>query len=98
MSPVSEIPELTCGQASPKSDPRAPLVSWQALFMNYGLISVLWGIFVFFWLPDSPMRAKCFSETDKALMIERVRSNQTGRRNKTFRWDQVKEALTDPQM
>lgn len=43
------------------------------------------------------MRAKCFSETDKKLMVERVRSNQTGLQNKTFRAYQVKEAFLDPQ-
>lgn len=43
------------------------------------------------------MRAKCFSEEDKKLMIERVRSNQTGLQNKSFRPYQIKEALLDPQ-
>ncbi|KAF3903379.1 hypothetical protein ABW20_dc0106089 [Dactylellina cionopaga] len=74
-----------------------PLKSWQALFLTYGCFSVLWGGFVLFWMPDSPMRAKCFSEEDKALMIERVRSNQTGLQNKKFRSEQFKEALMDPQ-
>ena len=49
-------------------------------------------------LVDSPMRAKCFSEEDKKLMIERVRSNQTGLQNKIFRSYQIKEALLDPQI
>jgi MFS family permease len=39
--------------------------SYQAIFITYGSASVLWGVFVLFWLPDSPMRAKCFSEEDK---------------------------------
>lgn len=43
------------------------------------------------------MRAKCFSEEDKKLMVERVRSNQTGIQNRKFRAYQVKEALLDPQ-
>lgn len=46
---------------------------------------------------DSPMRAKCFTEEDKKLLVERVRSNQTGLQNKKFRAYQLKEALTDPQ-
>lgn len=74
-----------------------PLKSWQAIFLCYGLISVVWGLFVIWYLPDSPMRAKCFSEEDKKLMVERVRSNQTGLQNKTFKWEQVKEALLDVQ-
>jgi hypothetical protein len=44
------------------------------------------------------MRAKCFSEEDKKLMVERVRSNQTGLQNKSFRPYQIKEALLDPQI
>lgn len=74
-----------------------PLRSWQALFITYGSITVLWGLFVWSWLPDSPMRAKCFSEEDKRLMVERVRENQTSLQNKKFRKDQAIDALTDPQ-
>lgn len=75
-----------------------PIKSWQALFICYGCFSVLWGVFVLFWMPDSPMRAKCFTEEEKKLMVERVRSNQTGLQNKKFRAYQVKEAFTDPQL
>lgn len=75
----------------------AAIHSWQAIFIAYGAFSVLWGVFVIWWLPDSPMRAKCFSEHDKRLMVERVRSNQTGLQNKTFKMEQVKEALCDVQ-
>ncbi|OJJ33604.1 hypothetical protein ASPWEDRAFT_87366, partial [Aspergillus wentii DTO 134E9] len=74
------------------------IYSWQALFIAYGCLSVLWGLFVIFWMPDSPMRAKCFNEEDKHLMVERVRANQTGLQNKTFRAYQMWEAFRDPQM
>lgn len=74
------------------------LKSWQVLFLTYGCFSVLWGIFILIWMPDSPMRAKCFSEEDKHLIVERLRSNQTGIQNKKFRAYQVWEALRDPQM
>ncbi|THW92068.1 MFS transporter [Aureobasidium pullulans] len=74
------------------------ITSYQAIFITYGCASVLWGFFVLYWLPDSPMRAKCFSEEDKLLMVERVRANQTGIQNKKFRPEQVKEALLDPQL
>lgn len=49
------------------------------------------------YMPDSPMRAKCFSEEDKRLMVERVRTNQTGLQNRRFRREQMVEALKDPQ-
>ncbi|ORY55613.1 major facilitator superfamily transporter [Pseudomassariella vexata] len=74
-----------------------PLKSWQWLFMSYGIVSIFFGLFVLWWMPDSPMRAKCFSEEDKHLMVERVRDNQTGMQNRTFKKEQVYDALTDPQ-
>lgn len=72
--------------------------SWQALFITYGCFSVLWGVFVLIWLPDSPMKAKCFSEEDKKLMVERVRANQTGLQNRVWKKNQFVEAFKDPQM
>jgi hypothetical protein len=74
-----------------------PIASWQAFFITLGCFSVLWGVFVLVWMPDSAMSAKCFSETDKTLMIERVRNNQTGLQNRKWRKEQFKEAFTDPQ-
>lgn len=50
-----------------------------------GCITVAWGLFVVYWLPDSPMKAKCWSEEDKRLITERVRKNQTGIQNKEFK-------------
>ena len=75
----------------------SPLKPWQALFICHGLLAVCWGLFVIYWMPDSPMKAKCFSEEDKKLMIERVRDNRTGLQNRKFRIKQVKEAFLDPQ-
>ncbi|KAI1824973.1 major facilitator superfamily domain-containing protein [Xylaria intraflava] len=74
-----------------------PLKSWQWLFLAYGIISIFFGIFVSIYMPDSPMRAKCFTEEDKRLMVERVRDNQTGLQNRVFKKTQVYDALTDPQ-
>ena len=45
--------------------PGGALKSWQSLFLAYGCVSILWGFFVLWWLPDSPMKAKCFNEEDK---------------------------------
>lgn len=74
-----------------------PLASWQWLFLSYGIISVIFGLFVLWWMPDSPMRAKCFTEQEKHEMVERVRDNQTGIQNREFKKEQAIEALCDPQ-
>ncbi|THV08714.1 MFS general substrate transporter [Dendrothele bispora CBS 962.96] len=72
------------------------LKNWQILFTLLGCITFVWGIFVAWWLPDSPMRAKCFSPEDRVLIAERVRKNETGIQNKEFKWKQVQEAIRDP--
>ncbi|KAB5593364.1 DNA polymerase alpha-associated DNA helicase A [Ceratobasidium theobromae] len=72
--------------------------SWQVLFTMLGAATVLWGIFIWFYLPDSPMRAKCYTDEDKTLMVERVRENQTGIQNKSFKREQAIEAFTDIQV
>ncbi|KAI0156896.1 major facilitator superfamily domain-containing protein [Xylariaceae sp. FL1272] len=70
--------------------------SWQLLFLVLGLATVVWACFMAWWLPDSPMKAKCFTTEQKRLMIERVRANETGIENKTFKRYQMLEAFKDP--
>lgn len=72
------------------------IYSWQLLFMVLGLATCVWAVFIGWWLPDSPMKAKCFTEEQKRLMVERVRANETGIQNRTYKRYQVIEALTDP--
>ncbi|KZV63835.1 MFS general substrate transporter [Peniophora sp. CONT] len=74
----------------------AAIKNWQILFTLLGCLTAVWGVFVGFWLPDSPMRAKCWSVEDRHLIAERVRENETGLQNKKFKWYQAREALTDP--
>lgn len=63
----------------------AAIKNWQILFTLLGCATFVWGIFVLWWLPDSPMRATCWSEEDRALIAERVRENETGIQNKEFK-------------
>ncbi|KAL5341330.1 major facilitator superfamily domain-containing protein [Aspergillus crustosus] len=70
--------------------------SWQLLFLVLGAATCTWAVFLAWYLPDSPMTAKCFTESDKRLMVERVRANDTGIQNKTFKRYQLLEAVWDP--
>ncbi|KAF4619425.1 hypothetical protein D9613_005508 [Agrocybe pediades] len=63
----------------------AQLKNWQILFTLLGCITFVWGLFVLWWLPDSPIHAKCFTPEDRLLMAERVRKNDTGIQNKEFK-------------
>ena len=46
-------------------------------------ISIIMGIVVAIVCPDSPPKSTCFSEQDKILMVERVRSNDQGNDKKS---------------
>jgi sugar phosphate permease len=77
---------------------KGPLAAWKWWFIFIGVVLVIWGLFIMYWLPDSPTRAKCFTVEEKCDMIERVRDNQTGIQNEKFKREQVVEALLDPQV
>lgn len=42
------------------------------------------------------MKAKCFTEDKKRLLVERVRANETGIQNRTYKRYQIVEAVADP--
>jgi len=64
----------------------------------FGVITVIVGILIFFFLPDNPMQAKFLTHEEKVFAIERVRSNQTGIENKKFKLKQALSSLWDPQI
>ncbi|KII84625.1 hypothetical protein PLICRDRAFT_355075 [Plicaturopsis crispa FD-325 SS-3] len=73
---------------------------WKWIFVINGLITTLWGVYVFFFLPTSPMEANFLTVEEKALAVHRIRKNHTGILNRTIKWNQIKEALNplqDPQ-
>lgn len=37
------------------------------------------------------MRAKCFDEETKTLILERLRVNELGVQDKRFKWEQMRE-------
>lgn len=69
---------------------------WRYFFWITGAITVAWALVVGVFLPDNPVKAKFIGEREKAIAIDRVRADQTGIENKTFKRSQMIEALKDP--
>lgn len=69
---------------------------WKILFIILGGITVVLGVSIVLFLPDSPLTAHFLSKDDRALAIERIRGNHTGIGAKVHKWYQVREALLDP--
>jgi sugar phosphate permease len=77
-----------------RSNPHQSFKSWQILFLMFGLITIVVGILVVLFLPDSPMKSR-LSDAEKIFIIERVRENQTGIENKKLKGHQLKEVFLD---
>jgi MFS transporter, ACS family, allantoate permease len=75
-----------------------PLAPWRNLYIFSGTFTIVWGVFVFFVMPDSPLDAKFFNDRQRYLAIERVRKNNSGIINHRIKWSHIKEAAIDPQM
>ena len=69
--------------------------AWQIMFLIFGLITVVVGASVVIFFPDNPMSAR-LSHDEKVCTINRVRGNQTGIENKTFKRRQALECFADP--
>lgn len=71
---------------------------WKIMFIVLGLVTVVIGFVTFFFLPDTPMQARFLSEAEKVMLLKHVAVNQTGIRNKHYKWSQALEVLRDPQL
>ena len=71
--------------------------NWQIMYLVVGLITISAGIIVILFLPDNPMTSR-LSHAEKVLAVSRLRENNTGIENKTFKPYQFREAMTDPQV
>ncbi|KAL7794056.1 pyridoxal phosphate-dependent transferase [Trichoderma afarasin] len=66
---------------------------WQIMYLFAGGISFLWGIALLWVFPDTPQRAKGFTESERELIVERTRVNNAGTENKNIKFYQIREAL-----
>ena len=72
------------------------MAGWKIVFLLCGLLTVVIGIIFVLIVPDSQLNARWLSPKDRVLAVERVRVNQQGIGNKTFKLYQFKEAILDP--
>ncbi|KAM5356694.1 hypothetical protein ACJ41O_003340 [Fusarium nematophilum] len=74
---------------------KSSLSSWRVLFIIWGAITFVWGVFLLFVLPGAPMRAKFLTEEERGLAVSRVKDNATGIENRRFKMKQFREAMLD---
>ncbi|KAF2148299.1 MFS transporter [Myriangium duriaei CBS 260.36] len=69
--------------------------SWRIFFLVIGALTIVIGAVVGLLLPDSPVKAKRFSDAEKVAALLRTRDNQSGTQNQTLKKAQVLETLKD---
>ncbi|KAH8895255.1 MFS general substrate transporter [Thozetella sp. PMI_491] len=71
------------------------IANWRLLFIVLGCVSMFFSIMMFIFFPDRPAAGRFLSEKEAFIAIERKRADNTGIENKTFKWYQVREAMSD---
>ncbi|TVY22577.1 putative transporter [Lachnellula hyalina] len=69
--------------------------AWKIIFLTLGAFTILWSTVVFWFLPNNPLEAKWLSEREKYMLIQRKATDNTGMESKTFKKEQIWEALMD---
>ncbi|ATY59793.1 Major facilitator superfamily general substrate transporter [Cordyceps militaris] len=69
---------------------------WQWLMFLCGAVTMLFGVFVYLLLPDSPLYASFLTPEERAKAILRIKENHSGIEQKRFKREQFVEALKDP--
>jgi ACS family allantoate permease-like MFS transporter len=67
----------------------------QWLYIIFGLITLVWSVVLVVFLPDTPEKARFLNEEQRTEAVDRIRSNQTGMKDNRYKWEQVREAITD---
>jgi MFS transporter, ACS family, allantoate permease len=66
------------------------------LFVIFGLVTIVWSIVLWFYLPDSPSTAKFLSPAEQQIASLRPKKFQHTTQTKKYDWAQVLEAFRDP--
>ncbi|KAH7136220.1 major facilitator superfamily domain-containing protein [Dactylonectria macrodidyma] len=70
---------------------------WQVIYLVFGPLTLLWGVIIFFGVPSSPLTAWFLNKRERKIATARVMENHTSIKNTEYKWEQVRECLTDPQ-
>ncbi|KAI0345426.1 MFS general substrate transporter [Trametopsis cervina] len=69
---------------------------WQWLMVITGVITLIVSVLFWFFFPDSPHTAWFLTPEERIIAVERLKVNQSGVENKTFKREQFYECLRDP--
>ncbi|MDI1490023.1 MAG: hypothetical protein OHK93_001222 [Ramalina farinacea] len=69
--------------------------SWRIFYIAIGALTMVVGALVAIYLPDSPVKARRFTDAEKVATLLRVKENQSGTQNAHVKKEQVLESFKD---
>lgn len=72
------------------------LPRWMYVFLIFGSLSLVGGLYALIMLPDLPSKAKFLTERERVVAVQRVAANRQGVKNSHFSRHQAMQTLTDP--
>lgn len=74
----------------------SPLPLWKYLYLLIGSISLMWSVFVLWYLPDTPMDFKRLTERERYFLVKSLALQSfTGMETNDWKWNQFKESACD---
>ncbi|KAK2732926.1 hypothetical protein FQN55_003846 [Onygenales sp. PD_40] len=74
---------------------KGTLSPWKYMYIVAAVITILWAVIIYFYMPPDPIRAKGFNDRERYIAVARLRANNSGVRNTHFKIEQIWEALLD---
>ena len=81
--------------AGADNHPNSSFASWKILALVTGLVTIVYGSCMLYFIPGSAVTAGFFTEEEKTLAVERLRDNYQGVGSTDYKKYQTKEALID---
>ncbi|KAJ5517690.1 hypothetical protein N7453_000112 [Penicillium expansum] len=74
---------------------KGPYERWKIIFLLVGALTIVTSVVVYLVLPNNPLEAKFLTPREKYIVIQRKAADNTGIESKTFKMEQVWEAIFD---
>ncbi|KAK6911067.1 hypothetical protein L486_05319 [Kwoniella mangroviensis CBS 10435] len=74
---------------------KGSLASWRYEFLIVGAVCSAWALALIILIPNTHASAWWLTREERLIAVARIRHNQTGTTDRTWKMDQIRECLTD---
>ncbi|ODV66076.1 putative allantoate permease [Hyphopichia burtonii NRRL Y-1933] len=77
--------------------PGAAVEGWRIMFIVIGLINIIVGVYIYFYIPSTPLSAKMLTAKEKFILLQKLTESKIGVKTDLLNWKQIWELVTDIQ-